>query len=275
MAWATQPDGRVDSLPLNIDPWMHLLQQGAVRREGHRLSEDLRRDRRRRGASSTIRRRASPASSARGLKNANVPVWSSFLLGYGGGFVDAKGKLMTETPEADRRGEDVPDAARQVRPAGRRRLQLERVAEPVRAGQGGDVARRHRLRAAARGPDQVAHRRQGRLRRDAAGPEGAGLGDVRRRRGHLVVQQEEGPVVALPAVGVEQEEPGADAAGRRRRAGAQSRRTPMPQASAALKAPQGVGRVHAGARRGSRSRACRSSCRSPSSATSSASRSPT
>ena len=67
----------------------------------------------------------------------------------------------------DRSGEDVPDAARQVRPAGCRRLQLERVAEPVPAGQGGDVARRHRLRAAARGSDQVARRRQGRLRRDA------------------------------------------------------------------------------------------------------------
>ncbi len=37
---------------------------------------------------------------ARGLKNANVPVWSSFLLGNGGAFIDAKGKLMTETPEA-------------------------------------------------------------------------------------------------------------------------------------------------------------------------------
>ena len=37
---------------------------------------------------------------ARGLKNANVPVWTSFLLGYGGGFIDAKGKLTTDTPEA-------------------------------------------------------------------------------------------------------------------------------------------------------------------------------
>ena len=36
----------------------------------------------------------------RGLKNANVPVWTSFLLGYGGGFVDGSGKLMTETAEA-------------------------------------------------------------------------------------------------------------------------------------------------------------------------------
>ena len=30
MAWATQADGRVDSLPFNIDPWVDLLQQGAA-----------------------------------------------------------------------------------------------------------------------------------------------------------------------------------------------------------------------------------------------------
>ncbi len=37
---------------------------------------------------------------ARGLRNANVPVWSSFLLGYGGDFLDAKGNLLTESPES-------------------------------------------------------------------------------------------------------------------------------------------------------------------------------
>src|SRR5256712_11998444 len=37
---------------------------------------------------------------ARGLKNANVPVWSSFLLGYGGSFIDARGKLLTDSNEA-------------------------------------------------------------------------------------------------------------------------------------------------------------------------------
>src|SRR3989442_733870 len=36
----------------------------------------------------------------RGLKNANVPVWTSFLLGYGGAFIDAKGKLLTDSNEA-------------------------------------------------------------------------------------------------------------------------------------------------------------------------------
>jgi multiple sugar transport system substrate-binding protein len=36
----------------------------------------------------------------RGLRNANVPVWSSFLLGYGGNFLDDKGNLLTDSPEA-------------------------------------------------------------------------------------------------------------------------------------------------------------------------------
>ncbi len=38
--------------------------------------------------------------AGRGLKNANVPVWSSFLLGYGGDFLDAKGNLLTTSPES-------------------------------------------------------------------------------------------------------------------------------------------------------------------------------
>jgi multiple sugar transport system substrate-binding protein len=37
---------------------------------------------------------------ARGLRNANVPVWTSFLLGYGGTMVDEQGQLKTDTPEA-------------------------------------------------------------------------------------------------------------------------------------------------------------------------------
>ena len=49
---------------------------------------------------STIPPRASPVSSAADSRMPTCPVWSSFLLGYGGGFVDANGKLMTETTEA-------------------------------------------------------------------------------------------------------------------------------------------------------------------------------
>ncbi|MCS4243021.1 multiple sugar transport system substrate-binding protein [Rhizobium sp. BIGb0125] len=37
---------------------------------------------------------------ARGLKNANTPVWTSLLLGYGSGPIDADGKLQTTSKEA-------------------------------------------------------------------------------------------------------------------------------------------------------------------------------
>jgi multiple sugar transport system substrate-binding protein len=37
---------------------------------------------------------------ARGQKNANVPVWTSLLLGFGSSSVDDSGKLLTDTPEA-------------------------------------------------------------------------------------------------------------------------------------------------------------------------------
>jgi multiple sugar transport system substrate-binding protein len=37
---------------------------------------------------------------ARGLKNANTPVWTSFLLGWDKYSVDSSGKLQTDTPEA-------------------------------------------------------------------------------------------------------------------------------------------------------------------------------
>ena len=33
----------------------------------------------------------------RGLKNANVPLWTGFFLGYGGQFFDASGKLAVAT----------------------------------------------------------------------------------------------------------------------------------------------------------------------------------
>ena len=37
---------------------------------------------------------------ARGLRNANTPVWTTFMLGYDTPSVDAKGELRTDTPEA-------------------------------------------------------------------------------------------------------------------------------------------------------------------------------
>ena len=97
--YAVEPDGRIDSLPFNVDPWVVYYNKEIFEAKGIAYPK-------------TFAEMADAAAKlndpgkgiagfvGRGLKNANVPVWSSFLLGYGGGFIDAKGKLTTDTPEA-------------------------------------------------------------------------------------------------------------------------------------------------------------------------------
>jgi multiple sugar transport system substrate-binding protein len=99
MAWATQADGRIDTLPFNIDPWVIYYNKEIFDAKSiaypKSFPEVLE-------AAAKLNDPGKGVAGfvARGLKNANVPVWTSFLLGYGGGFVDANGKLMTETAAA-------------------------------------------------------------------------------------------------------------------------------------------------------------------------------
>lgn len=99
MAWATQPDGRIDSVPFNIDPWVLYYNKELFDARNvaypKNFAEIV-------DAAAKLNDPAKGVSGfvARGLKNANVPVWTSFLLGNGGGFVDRNGKLMTDTQEA-------------------------------------------------------------------------------------------------------------------------------------------------------------------------------
>jgi len=99
LTYATQADGRIDSLPLNLDPWVVYYNKELFDAKGiaypKNFAEML-------DAAARINDPSKGVSGfvARGLKNANVPVWSSFLLGYGGAFIDVKGKLMTDTAEA-------------------------------------------------------------------------------------------------------------------------------------------------------------------------------
>lgn len=99
MNWAVQPDGRLDSLPFNIDPWVLYYNKEIFDAKNVSYPKNFAE------IVETAAKLNDPAKGisgfvGRGLKNANVPVWSSFLLGYGGGFIDANGKLMTETAEA-------------------------------------------------------------------------------------------------------------------------------------------------------------------------------
>src|SRR5450631_2458421 len=96
---ATQPDGRIDSLPINLDPWVVYYNKELFDAKNIAYPKTFAE------MIDAAGRLNDPAKGvcgfvARGLKNANVPVWSSFLLGYGGGFIDKNGKLITDTPEA-------------------------------------------------------------------------------------------------------------------------------------------------------------------------------
>jgi multiple sugar transport system substrate-binding protein len=99
MEWATQPDGRIDSVPFNIDPWVLYYNKELFDARNvaypRNFAEIV-------DAAAKLNDAGKGVSGfvARGLKNANVPVWVSFLLGNGGGFVDRSGKLMTDAPEA-------------------------------------------------------------------------------------------------------------------------------------------------------------------------------
>lgn len=99
MAAATQADNRVDSLPINLDPWFMYYNRELF------AAKDLQ-------APTTFDELLAAAAAlhepskgifgmvGRGLKNANVPLWTSFFLGFGGEFVDTKGRLQTASSAA-------------------------------------------------------------------------------------------------------------------------------------------------------------------------------
>ena len=96
LAFATQPDGRVDSLPLNLDPWILYYNKelfAAKNINPPKTFAEL---------TAAAQKLHDPSKGVvgfvgRGLKNANVLLWTSFFLGYGGTFIDAQGKLQTDS----------------------------------------------------------------------------------------------------------------------------------------------------------------------------------
>jgi multiple sugar transport system substrate-binding protein len=99
IAYATQPDGRLDSLPLNLDYWIIYWNKELFQAKGlsyPKTFDELL------AAAQALNDPKNGVYGwvSRGLKNANVPVWTSFLLGYGVDPVDAKGVMHTDGPEA-------------------------------------------------------------------------------------------------------------------------------------------------------------------------------
>jgi multiple sugar transport system substrate-binding protein len=99
MLYATQSDGRIDTLPLNLDPWIVYWNKELFAAKGVAYPKSYAE------LMDAAKKLHDPSKGVvgfvgRGLKNANVPLWTNFFLGYGGVFIDANGKLLTDTPEA-------------------------------------------------------------------------------------------------------------------------------------------------------------------------------
>lgn len=178
VAYARQSDGALDTLPFFVDYWMVYYNKELFDAKGVAYPKSMDE------MAVAAAKLHDPAKGvagfvSRGLKNANVPVWACLVLGQGIETTSAEGKLLTDTPEAIWAGEPLQEAQQGYRPGRPGRLQLERMPDHLHAGPRRDVARRNWLCDPARGPLEVAHRRQGRLRRYAAGAEGAPCRHVR------------------------------------------------------------------------------------------------
>ncbi|MBI3711097.1 MAG: extracellular solute-binding protein [Proteobacteria bacterium] len=97
--YSTQSDGRLDTFPLNIDYWVLYWNKELFQQKGVPYPKTMDE------IVSAAAKIQDPAKgiygfTSRGLKNANVPVWTSWLLGQGMETVDSNGKMQTDTPQA-------------------------------------------------------------------------------------------------------------------------------------------------------------------------------
>ena len=99
LTFAKDPEGVIRSMPLSVDYWIIYWNRELFARKGLAYPEtyDL--------LVAAAEALTDPKTNtygfvARGQKNANVPVWSSLLLGYNSATVGPDGKLLTDSPEA-------------------------------------------------------------------------------------------------------------------------------------------------------------------------------
>ena len=117
MLYATQSDGRIDTLPLNLDPWIVYWNKEIFAAKGVAYPKSLGE------LAEAAKKLHDPAKGVvgivgRGLKNANVPLWTNFFLAYAGVFIDPKGKLTTDSPEGIASATLYRDLLKNTGPAG-------------------------------------------------------------------------------------------------------------------------------------------------------------
>jgi multiple sugar transport system substrate-binding protein len=117
LTYATQADGRIDTLPQVIDYWILYWNQELFAKKGLAYPKSM--------AEIVTAAKAlhDPANGiagvvSRGLKNANVPVWTSLLLGWGVDSIDARGAMHTDGAEAVAAAEIYKTLNKDFAPAG-------------------------------------------------------------------------------------------------------------------------------------------------------------
>jgi multiple sugar transport system substrate-binding protein len=113
----TQSDGRVDTLPMTFHYNIVMFNKDLFQKKGVAIPATFPQ------LIEAAARLHDPANGvcgfvARGLKNANTPIWTSFMLGYGMDAVDKNGKLNTETAEAIAAAEMYQKLVRDCGPVG-------------------------------------------------------------------------------------------------------------------------------------------------------------
>ena len=117
VSYATQNDGRIDSLPLNLDPWILYYNKELF------AAKNIAPPKNYAELVSAAQKLHDPSKGVvgmvgRGVKNANVLLWTSFFLGYGGTFIDTLGKLQTDSPAGVKAATLYRDLLKNTGPAG-------------------------------------------------------------------------------------------------------------------------------------------------------------
>jgi multiple sugar transport system substrate-binding protein len=99
LQYAKDDKGRMLSLPFSVDYWIIYWNKDLFAKKGLAYPDTFE-DLVKVSEALTDPKEGVYGFVARGLKNANVPVWSGFLHGYGGDFLDSGGNLTTDSREA-------------------------------------------------------------------------------------------------------------------------------------------------------------------------------
>jgi multiple sugar transport system substrate-binding protein len=99
LAFAKNEKGELRSLPWSVDYFILYYNKDIFQKKGVALPQTLE-------EMATLAEKITDAKEGiygfvgRGLRNANMTLWSNFFLNYGGEFLDAKGNILTDGPEA-------------------------------------------------------------------------------------------------------------------------------------------------------------------------------